>query len=75
MSVISTEQESSVAVDADEEVGRPRVWQSPRYRRWAIQLAVIIVILAAWQGVSGRLVDKLYVSAPWDVIHRMFTLL
>jgi NitT/TauT family transport system permease protein len=75
MSVISTEQESSVAIDADEEAGRPRIWQSPRYRRWAIQLIVVIVILAAWQGVSGRLVDKLYVSAPGDVIHRMFTLL
>ena len=46
-----------------------------RYTRWAIQVAVIVVLLAFWQLASGNLIPKLYISDPWDVVKRMVTLI
>jgi NitT/TauT family transport system permease protein len=58
----------------DEPSARLAWWRVPRYRRWVVQVLVILVLLAVWQLISGNLIDPLYVSSPWAVARRMVTL-
>jgi NitT/TauT family transport system permease protein len=49
---------------------------SPRRRRgrgrqYLIQAGVVVVLLAAWQLLSGPVIDPLYISSPWLVLRRI----
>jgi NitT/TauT family transport system permease protein len=66
---------AAVRAGAQPETKARRGWLSERYRHYLIQLAVIVVLLVAWQLVAGRLVPKLYISSPIDVAKRLWQLL
>jgi NitT/TauT family transport system permease protein len=37
------------------------------------QILLLVAVIAAWQLTAGRLIDKLYISSPTDVAHRLGT--
>jgi NitT/TauT family transport system permease protein len=59
----------SIRRPADPEGARRSL--NPRYRQYAIQLALIVVIIGAWQLASGPVIDPLYISSPWRVAKRL----
>jgi NitT/TauT family transport system permease protein len=63
-------------------VARPRARAAgPRPRRaalswgtWLTQAVIVLVLLGAWQLLSGRVIDPLFISSPTAVVQRMVTL-
>jgi NitT/TauT family transport system permease protein len=63
-------------------VARPRARAAgPRRRRaarswgtWLTQALIVLVLLGAWQLLSGRVIDPLFISSPSAVVQRMITL-
>ena len=56
---------------------------APRARRgkaarswgtWVTQVVIVLILLGAWQLLSGPVIDPLFISSPSAVIHRMITL-
>lgn len=56
---------------------------APRARRrrasrswgtWLTQVVIVLILLGAWQLLSGPVIDPLFISSPSAVIHRMITL-
>lgn len=50
--------------------------RAERNRRWSIrvgQVAIGILVLALWQGVSGWLIDPFFISSPADVAVRLWS--
>jgi NitT/TauT family transport system permease protein len=37
------------------------------------QFLLVVVVLFAWQGASGRLIDNFFISNPLDVLRRLYT--
>lgn len=44
-------------------------------RRWGIQVAIVVIILAAWQLLSGPVISPLFISSPLAVVTRMVVLI
>jgi NitT/TauT family transport system permease protein len=40
-------------------------------RRFLLQVLIVVVLLGAWQLISGPVIPTLYVSSPWKVIRRI----
>jgi NitT/TauT family transport system permease protein len=44
-------------------------------RRWGIQVGIVLVILVAWQLLSGPVISPLFISSPIAVVTRLVVLL
>ena len=49
--------------------------RSVKLHRAGIQALSVLVLLAAWQLASGRIIDKLYISSPYTVAERLVELI
>jgi NitT/TauT family transport system permease protein len=45
-----------------------------RGRHYLIQVVITVVLIAAWQLLSGRVIDPLYISSPSAVLQRLISL-
>jgi NitT/TauT family transport system permease protein len=72
MSVMSVTTEAPDAAETVAAAERPK---TRPWRRWAVQAGIIVLIIVAWQLLSGPVVDPLFISSPVAVVTRLVTLI
>ncbi|HEX3790845.1 MAG TPA: ABC transporter permease [Pseudonocardiaceae bacterium] len=62
------------ATETDQDTPPAPANRRRRGRHYLIQVVITVVLLAAWQLLSGRVIDPLYISSPWAVLRRLVQL-